>query len=57
MIFRLMMEKFDGVRVYWDGEYLISSYSKAIINVPKEYSFPRIPFEGELWYVMEIFWR
>ncbi len=48
---RLMMEKFDGVRVFWDGKRLHSKSSKTIIDVPQQLEFPSFPFEGELWYV------
>jgi hypothetical protein len=44
-----MMEKFDGVRVYWDGKYLYSRKSAIGITVPAEYQFPATSFEGELW--------
>jgi hypothetical protein len=44
-----MMEKFDGVRVFWDGQRLISKSSKTVIPVPPEYKLPSLPFEGELW--------
>jgi hypothetical protein len=45
----LLMEKYDGVRVYWDGKQLYRSSSKIVIDVPSRYSLPSIPFEGELW--------
>ena len=44
-----LMEKYDGVRVYWDGKQLYRSSSKTVIDVPSRYSLPSIPFEGELW--------
>jgi hypothetical protein len=47
-----MMEKYDGVRVYWDGKALISKE----INIPADMlncELPFIPFEGELWYHTE----
>jgi hypothetical protein len=44
-----MMEKFDGVRVFWDGKRLYIKNSKIAIDVPSEINFPTIPFEGELW--------
>jgi DNA ligase-1 len=44
------MEKFDGIRVYWDGKQLYSQNSKYVLNVPQDCKFPNIPFEGELWY-------
>ena len=44
------MEKFDGVRVYWDGNNLFSKNMKIRIDIPDQIeSFPSIPFEGELW--------
>jgi hypothetical protein len=44
-----MMEKYDGVRVYWDGTSL--SYKSWKIPLPKSVEpFPNFPFEGELWY-------
>jgi hypothetical protein len=45
-----MMEKFDGVRVYWDGKRLFSTSSRSLIQVPLNLQFPTTPFEGELWY-------
>jgi DNA ligase-1 len=43
-------EKLDGVRVYWDGNNLISR-SGNIYNAPKWFikDFPNETFEGELW--------
>jgi hypothetical protein len=46
---RLMMEKYDGVRVYWDGTRLFTKNLQVAIDVPKELKFPAVPFEGELW--------
>jgi hypothetical protein len=43
------MEKYDGVRVFWDGQLLHCLKSNVIIQVPKELHFPETPFEGELW--------
>jgi hypothetical protein len=45
----LMMEKYDGVRVFWNGKQLLAKAEKIVMNVPRELSFPSIPFEGELW--------
>jgi hypothetical protein len=45
-----MMEKYDGVRVVWNGKRLTYAKSKIIIDVPPELQLPSIPFEGELWY-------
>jgi hypothetical protein len=44
-----MMEKYDGVRVYWDGKQLHIKSLNVVTNVPKEASFPSTPFEGEFW--------
>jgi hypothetical protein len=46
-----MMEKYDGVRVYWDGARLRQANgTKNIIDVSKiRDKLPTIPFEGELW--------
>jgi hypothetical protein len=44
-----MMEKYDGIRVYWDGRKLYPKYSKVGIDVPKDLQFPSVAFEGELW--------
>jgi hypothetical protein len=44
-----MMEKFDGIRVFWDGKRLQSKKLKFKIDVPSQYNFPTVPFEGELW--------
>jgi hypothetical protein len=44
------MEKFDGIRVYWDGKRLYSKQLKTSIDIPQEFKFPSTPFEGELWY-------
>jgi DNA ligase-1 len=45
----LMMEKYDGVRVFWDGKHLFIKNAKIKIPVPTNHRFPSIPFEGELW--------
>jgi hypothetical protein len=47
-----MMEKYDGVRVFWDGKRLHTSRGEVSIEVPKECVFPSTPFEGELWYII-----
>jgi hypothetical protein len=52
--FRLMMEKYDGVRVYWDGSRLHSKHPSVVLDIPKRLNFPNIPFEGELWYLILI---
>jgi hypothetical protein len=43
-----MMEKIEGVRVFWDGKHLHYPRAKIKINVPSEYNFPSTPFEGQL---------
>jgi hypothetical protein len=48
------MEKFDGVRMYWDGKHLFAKDSKTKITIPKDCAFPAIPFEGELWYNLQV---
>jgi hypothetical protein len=45
----LIMDKFDGVRVFWDGKRLHSKSSGVKIEVPRSLQFPATPFEGELW--------
>jgi hypothetical protein len=44
-----MMEKYDGVRVFWDGKQLYSKGKRSAITLPPDVVFPKIPFEGELW--------
>jgi hypothetical protein len=44
-----MMEKVDGVRVFWDGKRLHSKSLKTTIDVPPELNLPSVPFEGVLW--------
>jgi hypothetical protein len=47
-----MFEKYDGVRVFWDGKHLYikpSRLDKIIVDKPQSIIFPSIPFEGELW--------
>ena len=46
---RMIMEKFDGVRIFWDGSKLHSKHTNVSVQVPKDLNFPSIPFEGELW--------
>ena len=45
-----MSEKYNGIRVRWDGKKLFSIYNQQV-SVPKELAanFPGITFEGELW--------
>jgi hypothetical protein len=49
-----MMEKFDGVRVFWDGKSLKATSGNELIQVPNNVKFPSIPFDGELWFVSSI---
>jgi len=46
----LVSEKFDGVRVFWDGRRLITR-GGLIINAPAWFTagFPNQPLDGELW--------
>jgi hypothetical protein len=44
-----MTEKYDGVRVFWDGKRLYSKKANTSIDVPQSCAFPKISFEGELW--------
>ena len=48
---RLVSEKMDGIRAYWDGYRLLSRHGKEI-EVPQEFlhGFPsNIALDGELW--------
>jgi hypothetical protein len=47
----MMMEKFDGVRVFWDGKGVLFTRNMQTINLPAEIlsKLPQYPFEGELW--------
>ena len=48
-----LSEKFDGVRVYWDGNTLFSRVGREI-KVPKEWAdqLPKgVALDGELWYI------
>jgi hypothetical protein len=46
-----MTEKYDGVRVVWDGKHLCTATSRLKIDIPQGSNFPPIPFEGMLWFV------
>jgi hypothetical protein len=46
------MEKYEGIRVYWDGKRMHYQNSKKTLDVPTGYGFPPVPFEGQLWYVL-----
>ena len=45
-----MSEKLDGIRVYWDGDQLLTRNGK-IIHAPKWFTkdYPPFPIDGELW--------
>ena len=45
-----MTEKYDGMRIFWNGSYFISRTGK-IINVPESITmqFPPVPLDCELW--------
>jgi hypothetical protein len=42
------MEKFDGVRVFWDGKRLYCRSPEIALDVPQSCEFPPSPFEGQL---------
>lgn len=45
-----MTEKYDGIRVYWDGGKLYTRTGKMIITPPSFTSgLPNIPMDAELW--------
>jgi hypothetical protein len=44
-----MMEKYDGIRVTWDGTRLLSTWNNQNIDLPTGITFPSNTFEGELW--------
>jgi hypothetical protein len=46
---RLMMEKYDGIRVFWDGKYLRVKSSGITVPIPQDMKFPTTQFEGVLW--------
>ncbi len=50
---RWMSEKYNGIRVFWDGSSLTTSNDKLPIPIPSEYleNFPQIHFEAVMWYV------
>ena len=47
-----MSEKYDGVRLYWDGSQFYSR-SGDKVNVPDSLknTMPNISLDGELWYI------
>jgi hypothetical protein len=44
-----MMEKYDGLRVYWNGKQLFHKDTRQSLEAPASFGIPSIPFEGELW--------
>ena len=48
----LMSEKYDGMRLYWDGTRFITR-QHTIINAPEfiTKAMPKVPLDGELWQV------
>jgi DNA ligase-1 len=46
-----MIEKFDGVRVFYDGVGTLYTKHMKPIPVPPFFlqGFPKVPFEGDLW--------
>lgn len=46
------MEKYDGIRILWNGEEFISRKGN-IVEAPNWFKqlFPPIQFDGELWFV------
>ena len=48
-----MSEKYDGVRLYWNGSQFLTRQGK-VVKVPKEISskMPQVSMEGELWYML-----
>ena len=47
-----MTEKYDGIRIYWDGNSFYSRQGEKIF-APKSMTekLPSVPLDGELWYV------
>ncbi len=50
--FRWMCEKYNGIRVFWDGHQLITAKQRQLVPLPLSVrsELPSIPFEAELWY-------
>jgi DNA ligase-1 len=46
-----MTEKYDGVRLYWNGTAFYTRQGKKL-QVPESFTqqMPRIALDGELWY-------
>jgi DNA ligase-1 len=47
-----MTEKYDGMRLYWDGSQFWTRQGKKV-KVPESVArqLPPVPLDGELWYV------
>ncbi len=54
--FRWMMEKYNGIRVFWNGTSLQTAHSKKPIQVPSSLlsQFPNVAFEAEFWYDFDV---
>jgi DNA ligase-1 len=46
-----MSEKYDGVRVFWNGDRLFTSHDRKQIYIPHQYTkaLPSFAVDGELW--------
>ena len=46
-----MSEKYDGMRLYWDGKQFLSRQGK-VVEAPSliKQQMPTIPLDGEIWY-------
>ena len=47
-----MTEKYDGMRLYWNGKHFITRQGRKL-QVPKSISksLPSVALDGELWYI------
>ncbi len=50
-----MSEKYRGIRVFWDGNHLMTTKDKKAIPLPLSIAnlMPKVPFEADLWYLSE----
>jgi DNA ligase-1 len=44
-----MTEKYDGMRVYWNGSQFLTRQGN-VIKVPNSVRMPNIHLDGEMWY-------
>lgn len=46
-----MTEKYDGMRLYWNGKQFISKSGKTVSTAPESMikKMPSVPLDGELW--------